>query len=435
MSSETMSTQARKLKNTKIKATMLETKKRRESQKATVFQLKIDSSHLNSKQSEALHMIFTEAKWLRNHIVGLEDVNSYTPSNTVDVKLPDGTFDTREFRFIGSQMKQSVVTQIHNDLRGLAASKSRGRVVGKLKFVSEVNSIDLKQHKTTYNIFPDTKRARIQKVPGRVRVHGVTQLEGYELANAKLVRKPSGYYLYVTCFKQIQPEVFVDEGFLGIDFGISKNLTLSNGETFKVYVEETERLKKLQRKLSRQHKGSNSYQKTVHKIRRQYELIDNRKNDLANKIVTYILSEAEFIFIQDEMLYSWKTRFGKTVQHSVLGRVKSKLVTHGRVFVLPKSCATTQTCRCGKRHKMPLGIRTYVCDCGYMCDRDVHSARQMVRMGFDIFNTCGTQGFKASGDSVRLEDFIVRNHLTGYQLSSSEHESEKLEAATSLVSR
>ena len=119
MSAENTTLSKREAKNAKIRQTRQKTLERRKTQTAKVFQLKIDSSHLNKRQLKALHMLFIEAKWLRNHIVSLENIDDYKPSKTVDVKLPDGTFATREFRFIGSQIKQSMFTQVKTILKHL----------------------------------------------------------------------------------------------------------------------------------------------------------------------------------------------------------------------------------------------------------------------------------------------------------------------------
>jgi len=69
---------------------------------------------------------------------------------------------------------------------------------------------------------------------------------------------------------------------LGIDFGCSTTFTLSTGEKINVSVEETDRLKRLQRKLQRQKKGSNGRYKTKQLIRKEYEKITRQKNEIAN---------------------------------------------------------------------------------------------------------------------------------------------------------
>lgn len=386
MSKRELSDETREEKNKSISDSMKRTHAKRALQKASVFQLKIVDNHLNCQQREALTRIFLEAKWLRNAIIGSDDIVNYKIGKTVPVRLPDGSFEERELSHIGSQMKQSVHKQVLNDMKSLKSVRMNGRKTGRLKFVTDVNSIELKQYKTTYSLFPDSQRARIQKVPGRVRVKGIDQLNGYELANARIVQKPSGFYLYVTAYKNKSDIVddYVNGSVIGIDMGVSTHITRSDGVKVNTLIEETDRLKRLQRKLSRQVKGSNGYRNTLGKIHREYEKMNNRKDDAANKIVRDLLRH-EFVFFQDENLTSWKVRFGKSTHHSILGRVKERLDRHERAVKINRFVPTTKQCLCGHKVEITLSDRWFSCDdCGRSLDRDTHSAERMVQEGFKL---------------------------------------------------
>ena len=87
------------------------------------------------------------------------------------------------------------------------------------------------------------KVVSIQKLKKSFKVHGLEQIpKDVEIINAKLLRKASDFYLYVTCFfPSIPTEKMGRE--VGIDFRIEYNLTLSNGQTFDIYVPETKGVK------------------------------------------------------------------------------------------------------------------------------------------------------------------------------------------------
>jgi putative transposase len=87
--------------------------------------------------------------------------------------------------------------------------------------------------------------------------------------------------------------------------------------------------------------------------------------------------------MQDENLDGWKSWNGKAIQHSILGRVKAKLIDHPKVVVLDRFVPTTKLCICGnKKDDLKLSDRVYNCDvCGYLEDRDIHAAKNMVRLG------------------------------------------------------
>ena len=167
---------------------------------------------------------------------------------------------------------------------------------------------------------------------------------------------------------------------------MTTSITTSEEDRIDLYVEESDRLKRLKKKLSRQVKGSNNYKKTCALINREYQKMNNKKMDMAYKIVSD-LSHYEHVFFQDEMISNWKrkdgyVRGGKKIQKGILGRVKALLKTKDWATMLSRGDATTQTCVCGAKNKHQLDERTYFCSqCGYSDDRDVHAAKNMVRFG------------------------------------------------------
>ena len=70
-----------------------------------------------------------------------------------------------------------------------------------------------------------------------------------------------------------------------------------------------------------------------------------------------------------------------------MGLIKSKLKALPQTIVLDKWISTTKWCpKCGKKHSMPLDIRTYTCECGYSEDRDIHSAKNMLAIKDLVFS-------------------------------------------------
>lgn len=389
MTYETVEAEAkRQAKNKQIAATLAATRQKRKGQECRVFILKVQANKLNKAQAEALKMIFIEAKWLRNHLLAHSLFEGPIPT-TVTVLTKDGKPEQRELKHVSGHLRQAVQTELKDNRKALAALKANGRRIGGLRFTSEVTSINLKDAKNTYQVNRAQHKLRLPKV-GWLRVNGVEQLEGFELANAKLLNKPDGYYVAVTAFKAKEPDKTYQPGTLvGLDMGVKTHMTLSDGREYNLLVQETERLKRLQRKLSRQQKGSRGYGKTRKAIQREYQRMAWRKDDAANKLVHHLLQN-ELVFLQDESLAAWRARDkkghhrnGRRLQHSCLGRVKAKLFRSDRVVVLRKNAATTQSCVCGKKNKHQLDERTYFCSsCGYTAPRDVHAAQNMVRMGW-----------------------------------------------------
>jgi putative transposase len=369
-------------KNAAISESLRKTREKRLSQECRVFKIKIDESALKKEQKEALKMQFVEAKWIVNEAIAAVDLFKYVAGKSVVHRDKDGNEVISKIKYLGSQMKQAVVDELKSNVKTLSSLKKTGKKVGKLKFRREIKSINLKQYGTTYRIV-NKHKIKIQNIPGEIRANGLGQIFSsrnklkYELANAKLLNTPLGYFIAITCFSKKKERKC--EGEIGLDFGISTTLTLSDGRKFDAFVQETDRLKRLQRKLSRQEKGSKRRWKTLWLIKKEYQKLANRKNDIANKICAEILKFKD-IYMQDENLSGWKSRFGKKVQHSVLGRIKSKIKPKAK-YVLSRWEPTTKLCvECGQLHMLSLEDRVFTCDCGVSDDRDVHAAKNMVAL-------------------------------------------------------
>jgi putative transposase len=166
-------------------------------------------------------------------------------------------------------------------------------------------------------------------------------------------------------------------------------LTTSDGEVYNVRVEESERLKRLQRKYSNQiakdkKKRSNNSYRTNHLIRIEYEKLTNRRVDAANKIIHKLLDTYSFVYMQDENIKEWQAdrRFSRTVQYSCMGLIKSKLKHSNHVKMISKWFPSTKMCYvCRRMNVLSLSDRMYQCECGLVEDRDVKAAKTIMLFG------------------------------------------------------
>ena len=402
-----MTEEERLAKNQRIREQSIMTKQKRKRQICRVYRVKIDFSHLSQAQRTHLKMLFVEAKWLYNDALTFmieHDINDYdTTTQTVNALDKDRQPITHELQYISSQMRQSVIQGIKCSLKSLSTLKKNNHTVGSLRYKSDYVSINLKQHKITYRFY-DQWHIGLQGFKERIRIRGANQfwnIPDLEFANAKLLNLPDGYYLAITTYQNKGGEMKKYKPEIGIDMGIKTTITTSDGRKYKVLIGESERIKKCQRLIARRKKGSSNRYKARKLLQRAYQKLTSRKRDTANKIVHELL-EHERVYMQDENISGWhKGLFGRTVQHSVLGLVKAKLIHNERVTVLSSREPTTKYCPCcGKLKKdITLADRVYECTCGYREDRDVHAARNMILLSRN--NTCGTQGINAFGEDVR----------------------------------
>ena len=369
----------------KIKNALQETKERRKGQRPVVFQLKLQN--LSKEKEEDLRRAFLEAKWLYNWLVS-DTQRLDLPANKVkevEVKVGE-VFEERELLLLGSQVKQEIADRLKDNLRALSQLKRKGHKVGGLKPKRFVNSIPLKQHGVTFTLDRGRNRVRIQRL-GQFRVLGLHQIPpGAEITSAVLVRKPSGYYLHVTCYlpKESFPRKLIGDA-VAVDFGVGTKLTLSSGIGLDFELRETERLKTLQRKLARAKRGSKNKEKLRLLLRREYEKIAKRRKDVHNKILAFLKGYREVVF-QEDFVRGWATLFGGQVYSSGIGGLKARL-RDSLVTPVPvdRFEPTTKECfACGRPHELSLGDRVLKCECGWTCDRDHNAALVILRKGLGL---------------------------------------------------
>ena len=391
-------------KNQKIKETGKATRERRKDMLCRVFEVKADLSRMSKSQRNDVNTLFREAKWFRNAY--LADNGLSDKSRSVKVKVKD-VFEERELTLLGSQIKQSIISEVKDSIRGLAMLKEKGHKVGALKFKSVCNCVNLKQFHVTYDIDKDRSRIRVQGIRKPFKVRGLEQIpDDAEIANAKFVRKASGLYFHITCYVP-KEEKHIPHRSVGIDFGISDNLVFSDGrEPVNICVPESKGTKLASRRMNKalSHNGnqkSNNHYKRKNKVRKAYEKDKNRRKDLANKAVHEILNNYDFIAIQDEMIHNWhKGIFGKQVQHSAMGVIKEELKNSSGVYVVSRDFPSTQICpECGMLTKHPLKMRSYTCQyCGYHHpSRDEKAAGSILEEAKRIYRLSGIESVESRG--------------------------------------
>jgi transposase len=416
------------------KNSILKTREKRKSQDCKVYELKIDQSHLSKEKLNYLNMLFLETKWLYNSIIASEDIFKFNDkTKSVIILNKDREEEERELNHLSSQMKQEIKNRTIGSTKSLSTKKkknknkkkSKNNKIGKLKFKGRVNSIPLKQFGKTHR-FLGPNYLKLQGFNKPFKILGFKQIpKNAEFANATLIRKASGFYLKVTCYVPKEEKIFEEEA-IGIDFGIKTSLTLSNEEKIDVNFPVSKKTRKLQRQIKRKKNGSNNKYKHQKKINRSIERTTNQKKDKRNKIVSNIVNKFEIVVVQNESIKAWHSgRFGKKVQSSSIGGIMSDLKKKSHTsVVVDKYFPSTKMCpECGTLNNPSLSDRIYKCDCGYSMDRDVHSARNILKEGLKMIgrgpiNTMPVEELSDSSLVLRTEEelLLVKQEAQGFSL-------------------
>lgn len=184
---------------------------------------------------------------------------------------------------------------------------------------------------------------------------------------------------------------------VGIDLGVKDFVITSDGEVFKnkhFFKESENRIKKLQRQLSKKVKGSNNRDKARTKIAKEFEHLTNQRIDYIHNVVNSLLRTYDYIFMEDlnvqGMLKNHK--LSKAIQelgfYTFKNTLKNKAMMNNKfVIEVDRWFSSSKTChKCGYVYKdLTLGEREWTCPiCGEHHDRDLNAAMNILIEGNKI---------------------------------------------------
>ena len=247
-----------------------------------------------------------------------------------------------------------------------------------------------------------TRNIKLPKL-GKVKIRGFRKKDKIEgkILNATISRESTGkYYVSVIVVEDILIEKVTPTSIVGIDLGIKDLVVTSDGikySNLKVLMKYEKRLQRLQRKLSRQVKGSKNYLKTKEKIARVHTKIKNYRKHYLNDIANEIVNEHDIIVTESllvkNMFKDKRKAFNKSLSDACVSTLRSliewKCKIKGKIYYkINTYYPSSQICsHCGyKNSKLKdLSIREYDCPkCGIHNDRDINASLNILFEGLKL---------------------------------------------------
>ncbi len=233
----------------------------------------------------------------------------------------------------------------------------------------------------------------VLKVKGLPRIEVKTERElppNALLKAIRITRKPSRTEVALS-YELPTPEAKPVGKPIGIDMGISKRLTLSNGETVKKREMDRRRLIRLQRSVSRKKKGSNNRRKAVSLLAKEWQRLTDKERNYLHRLTSEIVRMYDFIAVEKletkKMLAN--RQLAKSIQEQTWGKfaalLNEKAESAGVTAVAVDPEGTSQQCSsCGAEVKKNLSTRVHRCNCGLVLDRDINAAINILHRGISI---------------------------------------------------
>ena len=197
-----------------------------------------------------------------------------------------------------SKTLQMVNHQLHSNLKVLSQLKKNGHRVGRLRFKGKGRVKTLNFNQSGFRI--DGKRLRLSKI-GDTRIELHRPIRG-EIKGVLIKRENTGKWFAMFQVEDSPKLLPHSDNVVGIDVGLKHFLTDSDGrqiENPRYYRRTLDRIKLLQRSVSRKRKGSANRRKAVVTLNRSYAQLTNQRNDFLHKLSTFYVCNYGAIAIED----------------------------------------------------------------------------------------------------------------------------------------
>jgi putative transposase len=328
-------------------------------------------------------------------------INKYGQLKRVAVLKAESEFA----RPVHSHILQIVVSDLDKAFQAFFRRVKAGETPGYPRFKgrNRFNSFAFKEYGNGFKI--DGRRLKLSGI-GRVPVRWHREIEG-TIKTARIIRKADGWYVSFAC--EVGDPVRLPEtgSTIGIDVGLSKLITTSDGEQVappKHYRKMQAKFRRQQRKVSRRKKGGQGRRKAVKILACQHQVVERQRKDTLNKIVFNLVQRHDQIAVEDLKIQNLvKNRhLAKSIMDAGWGyfaqHLTFKAECAGREVQFVNPAYTSKMCSaCGAiKEDLTLKDRTYVCPCGLRMDRDINAAINIRNKAFPPKTPAGRAGRDSS---------------------------------------
>ncbi len=352
----------------------------------------------NKQQRRLLDHQFEECRWLYNHLLAerrdaWEQRQEARRLYDQQATLPALKAERPTLAGVHSQVLQNVAVRLDLAFQAFFRRVKAGETPGYPRFrgKNRYDSITFPQVPVGCRLDAETKRLRIANV-GLVKVIVHRTLEGTP-KTAIISRRSTGkWYVCFSC-ECAEPAPLPTTGQqVGIDVGLKTFAMLSDGQEIanpRFFRLEEKALAHVQRRLSKEEKGSPERARRRRVVARVHERTAWRRGDFSHQHSRRIVNTCDLIVVEDLSVNRMTHNhcLAKSISDAAWSQFMSllsyKAAWAGRKYVAVNPAYTSQDCsQCGHRQKLSLSDRTYNCPCcGLVLDRDLNASLNILRLG------------------------------------------------------
>jgi IS605 OrfB family transposase len=233
---------------------------------------------------------------------------------------------------------------------------------------------------------------------GRVNMSEKLRFSG-EILSARISKQASWWFVAITV--EIPEEVPLNTyPPVGVDVGLNRLATLSDGRRYenqRPLAHQLKKLRRLNKELARRTKGGKNWLKTKDKLGRLHYEIACIRLDWLHKLTTQIAKTSGIVAVEDLHVKGLirnrclSRSFSDASVGKLLDLLESKVPRQGGMLLkVDRFFPSSQLCHCcgARKDDLELSDRVFVCpdpDCGYIGDRDENAALNLIVEALRMF--------------------------------------------------
>ena len=360
----------------------------------------------NDNQKILINKTFGCTRFIYNHFLNKCKEEKYIKAYDMCKELKELVLDYPFLKEVDSMALRCSIFNLEDSYKNYFSKRSA--------YPSFKNKFSKQSYRTNCitSIYKNKKYSNIKinikekmiKVPklGLVKIRGYRNLNELtdRIINITIEKeKTNKYYVSVITQKEEEtPKKITPTSIVGIDLGIKDLVVTSNGEKYpnpKEINKREKRLKRMQRKLCRQVKGSNNYNKTKEKIARIHSKIKNSRKHNIITIANKIVKEHDIIVSEklNVKKMSSNHKLAKNILDAGFNKIcellkwKAKLL--GKYYYqVDTYYPSSKICsHCDNKTEITndLKVRMWECEnCGNTNDRDINASINIMFEGIKI---------------------------------------------------
>jgi len=360
----------------------------------------------NDKQKELIHKTFGCTRLVYNYFLNECKTNGYQKAYDMCNKLKELSNEYPFLKEVDSCSLRCAIFNLEDSYKNIFEKRSN--------YPKFKNRFNKQSYRTTCirssykgkdyaNIELDLINRKI-KLPklGLVEIRGYRNLKEIngKVINATIEKELTNKYYISVIVEEIEAikEKVIPTTIVGIDLGIKDLVVTSDGEKYsnpKEIIKREKQLKRYQRKLSRQIKGSNNYYKTKERIARIHSKIKNSRKHNILAIVNKIVKEHDIIVIEKLKVKEMSSNHNLAKYildasfNKICNLIKWKSKIHGKYYYqIDSYYPSSKTCNCCSNkteETNKLSIRKWICkNCGNELDRDINASINIMLEGMKL---------------------------------------------------